>query len=183
MVGGRLAGAWCVRLLAQRRGALFARTAALLLAACGGCTPAAPATPSTSPSSAPVDPAPSASSVASAPSSASPAPAAVASGDAGDTGDGGLALDIIYVPTPQKVVDKMLEVAALHTERRRVRPRLRRRAHRRHRSAEDGRHGVGFDLDPDRVTEATKRAARGRRVAVSIRREDVFTWTSRRRRS
>ena len=89
-------------------GALFARTAALFLAACGACTPATPATTSPSPSSAPVDPAPGVSSVASVPSAPSPAPAVVASGDAGD---GGVALDIIYVPTPQKVVEKMLEVA------------------------------------------------------------------------
>jgi hypothetical protein len=135
-------------------GALFARTAALFLAACGACTPATPATTSPSPSSAPVDPAPGVSSVASVPSAPSPAPAVVASGDAGD---GGVALDIIYVPTPQKVVEKMLEVA--HVTRTDVVYDL---------GCGDGRivvtaarkmgaHGIGFPDAADGVSGKTNR--------------------------
>ena len=41
-------------------------------------------------------------------------------------------LDVPYVPTPQDVVDKMLEMAQGEPERHAVRPGLRRRAHRRH---------------------------------------------------
>jgi SAM-dependent methyltransferase len=122
-----------------------------------------------------VDPAPGVSSVASVPSAASPAPAVVASSDAGDAGDAGVALDIIYVPTPQKVVEKMLEVA--HVTRSDVVYDL---------GCGDGRivvtaarkmgaRGIGFDLDPDRVTEALANVQRtGVGASVSIRRENVF---------
>jgi len=148
------------------------RTATLFLAACAACTPATPAAPSPSPSSEAVDPAPAASSISSATDAASPAPAGVASGDAGDAG---VALDIIYVPTPQKVVEKMLEVA--HVTRSDVVYDL---------GCGDGRivvtaarkmgaHGIGFDLDPDRVTEALANVQRtGVGASVSIRRENVF---------
>ncbi len=137
------------------------------------CTPA----PSPSSPDAPVGSTSAASSVAtiaSAPSAASSASAA-APADAG-AGDAGVSLDIIYVPTPQKVVDKMLEVAKV--TRNDVVYDL---------GCGDGRivvtaakslgaHGIGFDLDPDRVTEALANVQRaGVQAAVSIRRENVFS--------
>ncbi len=149
---------------------------ALYLFALACCTPAAP---SPSSSSAPVGSAPataSTASVATTPSAASSAPAAVASGAAGDTRDAGVALDIIYVPTPQTVVDKMLEVAKV--TRSDVVYDL---------GCGDGRivvtaakkmgaHGIGFDLDPDRVSEALLNVQHaGVGAAVSIRKENVFS--------
>ena len=89
--------------------------------------------------------------------------------------DAGLALDIIYVPTPQKVVDKMLEVAKV--TRSDVVYDL---------GCGDGRivvsaakklgaHGIGFDLDPRRVTEAKENVrAAGVGPLVSIKQENVF---------
>jgi SAM-dependent methyltransferase len=134
-----------------------------------------PATPSPTAPDAPTRPAPDASIVASAPTAASSAPAVAAAADAGSAADAGVSLDIIYVPTPQKVVDKMLEVAKV--TRSDVVYDL---------GCGDGRivvtaarklgaHGLGFDLDPDRVTEALANVQRaGVAAAVSIRRENVF---------
>ena len=147
------------------------------LLALASCTPA---TPSPSPSGAPATstPAPT-SSVARASSSASAAPvvaSAAPSGGAGAAADAGVSLDIIYVPTPQKVVDKMLEVA--HVTTTDVVYDL---------GCGDGRivvtaakklgaHGIGFDLDPDRVAEALANVQHaGVGAAVSIRRENVFS--------
>ena len=88
----------------------------------------------------------------------------------------GAALDIIYVPTPQKVVDKMLEVAKVTKDD--VVYDL---------GCGDGRivvsaakklgaHGLGFDLDPERVKEANENI-KGANVGalVSIRQENVFS--------
>lgn len=100
--------------------------------------------------------------------SAAPTPA-----DAG--ADARVALDIIYVPTPQKVVDKMLEVAKVTKDD--VVYDL---------GCGDGRivvsaakklgaHGLGFDLDPERVKEANENV-KGANVGslVSIKQENVF---------
>src|SRR5262245_32538472 len=86
------------------------------------------------------------------------------------------ALDIIYVPTPQKVVDKMLEVASVTKDD--VVYDL---------GCGDGRivvsaakklgaRGLGFDLDPQRVKEANE-SVKGANVdsLVSIKQENVFS--------
>ena len=86
-----------------------------------------------------------------------------------------VALDIIYVPTPQKVVDKMLEVAKVTKDD--VVYDL---------GCGDGRivvsaakklgaRGLGFDLDPERVKEANQNVE-GASVGslVSIKQENVF---------
>lgn len=140
------------------------------LFACAGCNPAGPPTQSSASASAPVvtttpDAAPAV--------SASAAPSAAAS----DTKpDAGVALDIIYVPTPQKVVDKMLEVAKVTSKD--VVYDL---------GCGDGRivvsaakklgaHGLGFDLDPERIKEANANVA-GLNVGslVQIKQENVFS--------
>ena len=109
-------------------------------------------------------------SVASAPSAAPSTSAAAAQGDSG------VPLDIIYVPTPQIVVDKMLEVAKVTSSD--VVYDL---------GCGDGRivvtaakklgaRGIGFDLDPERVREARENVERGSVGAlVSIRSENVFS--------
>ena len=159
-----------------------ARTLAILLLASCSRTPSATppasaaiaplATASTSSAASAPSAAPSAStsSVASAPSAAPSASAAAAPGDGGD------GLDIIYVPTPQIVVDKMLEVAKVTS--RDVVYDL---------GCGDGRivvtaakklgaTGIGFDLDPARVSEANANVQRGHVGAlVSIRTENVFS--------
>jgi SAM-dependent methyltransferase len=114
--------------------------------------------------------------------SASEAESALAAGgpEAGSVADAGdeesAALDIIYVPTPQKVVDKMLAVAKVTKDD--VVYDL---------GCGDGRivisaakklgaRGVGFDLDPERVKEATENV-KGANVGalVSIKQENVFS--------
>jgi SAM-dependent methyltransferase len=138
----------------------------LLLASCSHTpSPAPPASGSLT------LPAPTSTSrVSSSPGAAPSASAAAA------TGDGGLPLDIIYVPTPQIVVDKMLEVARVTSSD--VVYDL---------GCGDGRivvtaakklgaAGIGFDLDPDRVREARDRVQRaGVGTLVSIREENVFS--------
>jgi SAM-dependent methyltransferase len=145
------------------------RIVAFSLLACS-CTPSA--TPS---SDAPV----SATSSGASATSASPSP-----NDAGDPleleaqreWEGGKREDIIYVPTPQKVVDKMLEVAKVTssdvvydlgcgdgrivvTAAKKV-----------------GAKALGFDLDPDRVSEARENVKRaGVSALASILRADVFS--------
>jgi precorrin-6B methylase 2 len=83
--------------------------------------------------------------------------------------------DVVYVPTPQKVVDKMLELA--HLQKADLLYDL---------GCGDGRivvtaakkygvHAVGFDIDPDRVREARENVHRsGVGELVTIRRADVF---------
>lgn len=137
--------------------------------AAGGCNPAGPPTQSTASASAPVTTAtPSA-----APSASAAAPASSA---APEKADASVALDIIYVPTPQKVVDKMLEVAKV-TKNDTVYDL----------GCGDGRivvsaakklgaRGIGFDLDPERIKEANanvKSANVG--SLVSIKQENVFS--------
>jgi SAM-dependent methyltransferase len=165
-----------------------ARCVALLLLV-GACTPA---TPSSSASSA--APGPSASSVpsvsiatsaTSAPSavpsaSAAPAVAAVDGGDPLEVAaqrewDEGKREDIIYVPTPQKVVDKMLEVAKVKStdvvydlgcgDGRIVVSAAKKL----------GAHGIGFDLNTDRVNEARANVEHaGVGSLVTIKRANVF---------
>jgi SAM-dependent methyltransferase len=166
--------------------ARFAGTFALLLLAFASCTPA---TPSSGASSA--GPAPAASSVASAASSAAPtapsaapsastAAAAVDGGDplevaAAKEWDEGKREDIIYVPTPQKVVDKMLDVAKVKStdvvydlgcgDGRIVVSAAKKL----------GAHGIGFDLNTDRVNEARANVEHANVGSlVSIKRANVF---------
>jgi SAM-dependent methyltransferase len=117
---------------------------------------------------------------ASSSSSALPSPSASVAVDAGVDADAsakdGAELDIIYVPTPQKVVDKMLEVAKVTNsdvvydlgcgDGRIVVSAAKKR----------GAHGIGFDLDPERVKDANENV-RGANVGplVSIKNENVFS--------
>jgi SAM-dependent methyltransferase len=83
---------------------------------------------------------------------------------------------VVYVPTPQKVVDKMLQVAKLQSTD--VLYDL---------GCGDGRilvtaakkygvHAFGFDINPDRVNEARQNARlAGVEELVSIEQQDVFT--------
>ena len=83
---------------------------------------------------------------------------------------------VVYVPTPQSVVDKMLGVAKLQSSD--VLYDL---------GCGDGRivvtaartygvHAVGFDIDPDRVSEARENVRRaGVEELVTIEQRDVFT--------
>ena len=148
----------------------------LVLLAFAACTPtAAPANGSASPSaSTPTL----ASASASAPSAAAAEPSAAPSASTASAevpAEAGVTLDIIYVPTPQKVVDKMLEVAKVTKDD--VVYDL---------GCGDGRivvsaakklgaHGLGFDLDPARVAEANENV-KGANVGslVSIKQENVF---------
>jgi SAM-dependent methyltransferase len=138
-------------------------TVALLLLACCSRTPSAP--PS-----------------ASASSGAPPASAVAAPDDVGDPlelqaqreWEGGKREDIIYVPTPHVVVDKMLGVARVTSSD--VVYDL---------GCGDGRivvtaakkigaKAIGFDLDPQRVSEARENVAReGVGALASIRRANV----------
>jgi SAM-dependent methyltransferase len=154
--------------------ARLAASVALLLSAAWSCTP----TPSPATSSAPSGSAPATPSAASAPSAAPQA--AAAGSDAGADAGGGTAeakgIDIIYVPTPQKVVDKMLEVAKVTSSD--VVYDL---------GCGDGRivvsaakklgaKGIGFDLDPERVTEARANVEHaGVGALTQIKQENVFS--------
>jgi SAM-dependent methyltransferase len=83
--------------------------------------------------------------------------------------------DVVYVPTPQKVVDKMLAVAKLGKSDLLY-----------DLGCGDGRivvtaakkygvHGVGFDISPERVAEAREHVrASGVESLVTIRRADIF---------
>lgn len=83
---------------------------------------------------------------------------------------------ILYVPTPQKVVDRMLQVAGLRTGdvlydlgcgdgRIMVTAAL-----------QYGIKAVGFDIDPQRVAEAHDNIARsGVESLVTVERADIFT--------
>ena len=155
----------------------------VLLSGCSRTPPApAPVAPQPQPQASTADS--SSPGVATAAASSSPADAgAVSATDAGDPlerhaeqewaqGDRG---DVVYVPTPQHVVDKMLEVAKLQKDD--VLYDL---------GCGDGRivvtaakkygaHATGFDLDPDRVSEARENVKRaGVESLATIRRADVF---------
>lgn len=145
--------------------ALESRLPLLLLLAFAACNPSAPPTRSSAPASA------SAATSAATAGSTSAAPSAPDAAVA----DAHVAIDIIYVPTPQKVVDKMLEVAKV--TKNDVVYDL---------GCGDGRivvsaakklgaRGFGFDLDPERVKEANENV-KGADVGglVSIKQENVF---------
>lgn len=83
---------------------------------------------------------------------------------------------VVYVPTPQAVVDKMLEVANVHRgdvvydlgcgDGRIVVTAAKRY----------GARAVGFDIDPERVAEAQENVRRaGIQDLATIRQADVFT--------
>jgi SAM-dependent methyltransferase len=142
----------------------------LLVTALSACNSPAPPAPSLAASSAAAPAsAPSATSSSSAVAVASASPSA-------DAPAAEPALDIIYVPTPQKVIDKMLEVAKV--TKNDVVYDL---------GCGDGRivvsaakklgaRGLGFDLDPQRVKEANENV-KGANVGslVSIKQENVFS--------
>jgi SAM-dependent methyltransferase len=149
----------------------FALALALALVACNS-TPASKAGRST-------PPAPEVTSAALAPP---PAPSAAVV-DAGDPleiearreWEKDQHVDIVYVPTPQKVVDKMLEVAKVTSsdvvydlgcgDGRIVVT-----------SAKKGATATGFDIDPNRVAEARGHVkAAGVESNASIRWADVFS--------
>lgn len=160
--------------------AVFSGAFALVLAAGWACTPAN-SSPSGSTTQAVTEPTTQSSApapVTSAPTA--PASAAVVTGDpleqaAAREWDAGKGIDIIYVPTPQKVVDKMLEVAKVTSSD--VVYDL---------GCGDGRivvtaakklgaKGIGFDLDPERVTEARANVEHaGVGALTTIKRANVF---------
>ncbi len=84
--------------------------------------------------------------------------------------------DVIFVPTPQEVVDKMLELA--RPQRSDILYDL---------GCGDGRivvtaakrfglHAIGFDIDPQRIRESTENVRNnGMENLVQIRRADIFT--------
>jgi SAM-dependent methyltransferase len=127
---------------------------ALALLACNS-TPAKTGTANTTTASAPVAPSASVALVAS--TSAAPPPPLVPMDalerEAKSEWDKDQHVDIVYVPTPQKVVDKMLEVAKVTSsdvvydlgcgDGRIVVT-----------SAKQGAKATGFDIDPNRVSEA-----------------------------
>lgn len=137
---------------------------AIAVAACNP-PPAQPAQPAQPATTAPQS---TRNSTASSPSAAPSASFAAA--------DAGLALDITYVPTPQKVVDKMIEVA--NVTKNDVVYDL---------GCGDGRivvsaakklgaRGLGVDLDPRRVKEANENVkAADVGALVSIQQENVFS--------
>ena len=138
------------------------------------CNPPAPPSPSSASASTPdagsVAPAQGAGSATAAASAPSAAPAASAA-----AADASVTVDITYVPTPQKIVDKMLEVAKVKKDD--VVYDL---------GCGDGRivvsaakkfgvRGFGIDIDPKRVAEANENV-KGADVGalVSIKQENVF---------
>lgn len=141
----------------------------LSLVACNPPGPPSNSSASASASASAVGATPGATSAKADPPSAPPS-----SADAGP--EESAALDIIYVPTPQKVVDKMLEVAKVTKSD--VVYDL---------GCGDGRivvsaakklgaRGLGFDLDPERIKEANENV-KGANVGalVSIKQENVFS--------
>jgi SAM-dependent methyltransferase len=149
----------------------FARTFALVLLASCSATPPTPGVSGTA-------------SAAPAPSTA--ASAAATSSDVVDAGDPleiearrewekDQHVDIVYVPTPQKVVDKMLEVARVTSsdvvydlgcgDGRIVVA-----------SAKKGARAIGYDIDPTRVEEARGHVkSAGVEANASIRWANVFS--------
>lgn len=106
--------------------------------------------------------------------------ASVAQSAAGSSGDAKAketkALDVIYVPTPQAVVDKMLELAEVKKgdvvydlgcgDGRIVVAAAKR----------FGVKAIGFDIDPQRVKEAREKVREaGVEHLVTIRQEDIFS--------
>lgn len=142
----------------------------LLLAFVACNTPAPPPSQSSAPASPPVP-----GSITSAPVAASASGAPSAAPAASVDADASVTVDITYVPTPQKIVDKMLEVAKVKKDD--VVYDL---------GCGDGRivvsaakkfgaRGFGFDIDPKRVAEANENV-KGADVGslVSIKKENVF---------
>lgn len=151
----------------------FVSAITLLLLACCSRTPPSVTTPTTA----------SAAAVAASVAPSASAAASAAPADAGDPleeearreWDKEQHVDIVYVPTPQKVVDKMLEVAKVTSsdvvydlgcgDGRIVVT-----------AAKKGAHAIGFDIDPKRVEEARghvkSAAVEGNAM---IRRANVFS--------
>ena len=151
------------------RGSLLPVLPLVLLLALGACNQAAPPAHGTASASSP-EPSPA--------SASAPAPAPAPEREAADAAaaDAEVALDIIYVPTPQTVVDKMLEVAKvtkndvvydLGCGDGRIVVSAARKL---------GARGLGFDIDPERVKEANANVT-GAKVGalVSIKQENVFS--------
>ncbi|MCA9589341.1 MAG: 50S ribosomal protein L11 methyltransferase [Myxococcales bacterium] len=146
----------------------------LLLVVSAACSRAAPPSDSAVSASASAPEAGAAGHATAASASAAPSAPSAAPSDAGS--DARVGLDIIYVPTPQKVVDKMLEVAKVTKDD--VVYDL---------GCGDGRivvsaakkigaRGLGFDLDPQRVKEANANVEAAKVGAlVSIKQENVFS--------
>jgi SAM-dependent methyltransferase len=151
---------------------------AIASVACDRQAPPAPSSAaSTVSASAPIDaPAPAPAPEAGASTSAASPSSAAAASESVDAAGAAPALDIIYVPTPQKVVDKMLEVAKV--TKNDVVYDL---------GCGDGRivvsaakklgaRGFGFDLDPQRIKEANENVkAAGVSSLVSLKQENVFS--------
>jgi predicted RNA methylase len=84
--------------------------------------------------------------------------------------------DVIYVPTPQVVVDEMLKLAGVHKgdvlyDLGSGDGRIPVTAAKRY-----GVRAVGIDIDPERIREATENAKRaGVADLVAFRREDLFS--------
>jgi SAM-dependent methyltransferase len=152
---------------------------ALALVACNS-TPAKTGTATTTTASAP-PPAVSSAPVAAASSSAAPnealtlVPADALEREAKTEWDRDKHVDIVYVPTPQKVVDKMLEVAKVTAsdvvydlgcgDGRIVVT-----------SAKKGAKATGFDIDPNRVVEARGHVkSAGVEANASIKWANVFS--------
>jgi SAM-dependent methyltransferase len=129
-----------------------------------------PAAPSQAPNTPPAGPAPASSAPAAAPSQARETPAA-SSADQSSR-----APDVVYVPTPQSVVDKMLELAQV--KKTDVVYDL---------GCGDGRIVVtaakkygtkayGYDIDPKRVQEALENVKKNKvENLVTIEQKDIFT--------
>jgi SAM-dependent methyltransferase len=104
------------------------------------------------------------------------APALAKSGDETPAADAGRTPDVIYVPTPQPIVDKMLELAKV--KKKDVVYDL---------GCGDGRivvtaakkYGVkafGYDIDPQRVAEAKENVIKNKvEHLVTIEQKDIFT--------
>ena len=83
--------------------------------------------------------------------------------------------DVVYVPTPHDVVDKMLEMARGEERGRGLRPRLRRRADRGGRRQEGGQ-GQRLRHRPERVEEAKANVKKNKvEKSAKIFEEDIFT--------
>ncbi len=151
---------------------------ALALLACNS-TPAKSGTTTSATASAQVAPSASVAVVTSSSSSAAPPPPLVPMDalemEAKHEWDKDQHVDIVYVPTPQKVVDKMLEVAKVTSsdvvydlgcgDGRIVVT-----------SAKQGAKATGFDIDPNRVTEARVHVkSAGVEANASIKWANVFS--------
>ena len=67
--------------------------------------------------------------------------------------------DVVWVPTPQALVDKMLDMAKVTPQDYRHRSRLRRRPHGHHRR-QARRHALGIEYNPDMVELSKRNAAK-----------------------